>query len=309
MTRSGRTTTENFFFQISDIERLDRGRFNITRVVYIGEADATNGTTKPFNSRIGLEWEPVLEVPARSGHSGNDLESSGSEDVGRGFRENGTFGRSLKKGKTVRRKHYEYVNGTYQKIYDDEEPAVKSSTTGIDNGTGEIREPVLKATTPKFRYVEDRWYPDAGLTPPAMTATESWKHWEEVSQKRGKNLDLGQEENTESVLRSFTVQLLPTRLAQLLEQAEKYAKLAFAPFRFSESESRSRRFSFHLPSLLSWAMFRSDESNRTETTTFSYGFTETEINIDDYVSTPNIVTNDTDSYLENNTTTNPIDRS
>lgn len=125
----------------------------------------------------------------------------------------------------------------------------------------EIEEPVLKPKSPRSRSIsrmnEHRWTPREDLNPPAMGATESWRHWEETSGKSARNIhNISSKSDAHSVVEkpkslSFTVQFLPQKLLQFLEQAEKYAKLAFSPFMSDDkSGERSQRRLKYLPQFL-----------------------------------------------------------
>ncbi|KAI5754107.1 hypothetical protein M8J77_005799 [Diaphorina citri] len=141
---------------------------------------------------------------------------------------------------------------------------VKANTT---TPQPEIKEPVLKPKTARSRSIsrvnkklldENRWTPREDLNPPAMGATESWKHWEENSSKSPRNIhNISSKSDVQTSSEkpkslSFTVQFLPQKLLQFLEQAEKYAKLAFSPFMSDEksSDSRSQRRLKYLPQFL-----------------------------------------------------------
>ncbi|CAH1395700.1 unnamed protein product [Nezara viridula] len=119
--------------------------------------------------------------------------------------ESSEYGRSLKENKTI-------------------ETTTEITTTTTDNSS-EINEPILGPTTPKVKEVDP-----IDLSPPPMGATESWVHWE-VPHKRSKKMDFDRSTNeSESSLRSLTIQLFPQRLISFLEQAEKYARAAFSPY-------------------------------------------------------------------------------
>lgn len=114
----------------------------------------------------------------------------------------------------------------------------------------EIKEPILPSTTPRLqvplnRKNGGRWIPGSELKPPSMGATESWYHWESTtpSTRRMKNLNLDKNE-TERSFQLFTVQLFPQRLISFLEQAERYARMAFSPFTSTDPETKSRRLKF-----------------------------------------------------------------
>lgn len=137
----------------------------------------------------------------------------------------------------------------------------------------QIKEPILSSTTPTLqvplsRKSSGKWIPGAELKPPSMGATESWYHWESStpSTRRMKNLNLDKNE-TERSFQLFTVQLFPQRLISFLEQAERYARMAFSPFISSDSEIKSRRLKF-LPFF--WSSdsdqeTQTDASNKAET--------------------------------------------
>lgn len=135
---------------------------------------------------------------------------------------------------------------------------VKNENTLFENVSStsrpEIKEPILPGTTHRVRtsskFENNKWVPRTDLNPPSMGATESWLHWESVSGRKVKNLDLDKNENKNETERSFslfTVQLLPQRLVSFLEQAERYARMAFSPFVSSDSETRGQRRLKFLP--------------------------------------------------------------
>lgn len=136
---------------------------------------------------------------------------------------------------------YEFV-----KLEKENETAVNTSQTE----RSEIKEPILSSTTPRLQVPLSkksggRWIPGAELKPPSMGATESWFHWESStpSTRRMKNLNLDKND-TERSFQLFTVQLFPQRLITFLEQAERYARMAFSPFTSSNPETKSRRLKF-----------------------------------------------------------------
>lgn len=105
------------------------------------------------------------------------------------------------------------------------------------NGTaGEIREPVLR---PKSRIRMYRM-PDGSTLPSNGTAQQS-----SASQAHGGG---GSNHNTSTVTaeRSFIVHLLPQKLMNMIEQAEKYARMAFSPFMWPTKE-RTQRALKHFP--------------------------------------------------------------
>lgn len=143
---------------------------------------------------------------------------------------------------------------------------IETNVTSLED---EIQEPVLKPKSGRSRSIsrvnkrlldEKRWTPTENLNPPAMGATESWRYWEPTASKSPRNVDVHNMSSRPELQKpiekpkslSFTVQFLPQRLLHFLEQAEKYAKLAFSPFMADDksSESRPQRRLKYLPHLL-----------------------------------------------------------
>lgn len=129
--------------------------------------------------------------------------------------------------------------------------SLEESGKTISRTKAEIKEPILPATTPRQHRrssKQGKWHPEVELYPPSMGATESWHHWEPPpSNRRVKNMDL--DKNNNSSLSALTIQFLPQRLISFLEQAEKYARLAFSPFLSNDNESKGQRRLRFLPNL------------------------------------------------------------
>ncbi|RZF32036.1 hypothetical protein LSTR_LSTR007114 [Laodelphax striatellus] len=250
-----------------------------------------NGSDKHDDNYLSYNWQPVPEYPEVSGNSGNDLESTNLnlEDVGRGFLNvkhvsgswNSTGNATKfqeKPGNTTldKRSLVKELSGNATRKMDDkrernlrkdepykfeaimlsDEPAISTNVSGNETSTRpEIKEPILPSTTPR---VASNRSPKSDLTPPSVTATESWYHWESSTNngKKTKKLNLdsipsaaASTSNETSPERSLVVQLFPQRLVSLLEQAERYARLAFSPFvsQGDNSESRVQRMLKYLP--------------------------------------------------------------
>ncbi|XP_039295518.1 LOW QUALITY PROTEIN: uncharacterized protein LOC111056619 [Nilaparvata lugens] len=252
-----------------------------------------NGSDKHDDNYLSYNWQPVPEYPEVSGNSGNDLESTNLnlEDVGRGFLNvkqvssswNSTrnttgleerFGNNTtldkrSPGKDLLGNATRKMDDKKERILRKDEPykfeaimlsdePVQTGSTSSGNDTTtrpEIKEPILPSTTPR---VASNRSPKSDLTPPSVTATESWYHWESSTNngKKTKKLNLDSvpsaaaaTSNETSPERSLVVQLFPQRLVSLLEQAERYARLAFSPFvsQGDNSESRVQRMLKYLP--------------------------------------------------------------
>nr|XP_018906706.1 PREDICTED: uncharacterized protein LOC109036788 [Bemisia tabaci]XP_018906707.1 PREDICTED: uncharacterized protein LOC109036788 [Bemisia tabaci] len=112
----------------------------------------------------------------------------------------------------------------------------------VTTARAEIKEPILKATSTKAPMIRARgikvndsgWMPQQDLNPPSIGATESWQHWRTNSTKFTQI-----PVSSERSYSALTVQYLPQRLIQFLEQAEKYARLAFSPFITESSQNNS----------------------------------------------------------------------
>ncbi|XP_046682440.1 LOW QUALITY PROTEIN: uncharacterized protein LOC124368929 [Homalodisca vitripennis] len=237
---------------------------------------------------LTAQWQPVLEYPASSGSSGNSLDQESSRGFKSSMRtekakreHNGTSTQISKNDTLVLGELVmaTTVNTTVNNSTDtitDSDIKLKMSLMGEfvkkeekKNGPpyefvkpdsteskkielttkGEIKEPVLAATTPRQHRrssKQEKWHPEVELNPPSMGATESWHLWDAPGSSREiKNMDL--DKNTTSTLSALTIQFLPQRLISFLEQAEKYARLAFSPFLSSDPESRNQRRMRFLP--------------------------------------------------------------
>ncbi|KAG8278400.1 hypothetical protein J6590_021301 [Homalodisca vitripennis] len=237
---------------------------------------------------LTAQWQPVLEYPASFGSSGNSLDQESSRGFKSSMRtekakreHNGTSTQISKNDTLVLGELVmaTTVNTTVNNSTDtitDSDIKLKMSLMGEfvkkeekKNGPpyefvkpdsteskkielttkGEIKEPVLAATTPRQHRrssKQEKWHPEVELNPPSMGATESWHLWDAPGSSREiKNMDL--DKNTTSTLSALTIQFLPQRLISFLEQAEKYARLAFSPFLSSDPESRNQRRMRFLP--------------------------------------------------------------
>lgn len=131
----------------------------------------------------------------------------------------------------------------------------------------EIKEPILAATTPRHprSSKQEKWQPEVELNPPSMGATESWHLWDTTSSNRRiKNMDFDKNTTTSGSLSALTIQFLPQRLISFLEQAEKYARIAFSPFLSNDSESRNQRRNRLLPQFL-WGYSDERKEKKLET--------------------------------------------
>ncbi|KAK3915611.1 Inactive pancreatic lipase-related protein 1 [Frankliniella fusca] len=145
------------------------------------------------------------------------------------------------------------ANATASAVEDTTDTASAVSEAGVGAGTGrDLRD---KTTTPE-------WTPAVDLNPPPLGGTHIWQHWPPSKPASASAVPAPQHADKESRRafnnsrafslfdadpsqqpppppppsagnwseRSITVQLLPQRLVALLEQAERYARLAFMPF-------------------------------------------------------------------------------
>lgn len=139
---------------------------------------------------------------------------------------------------------YEFVKPETTEASVSSEPTTRS----------EIKEPILAATTPRLQgrsSKQEKWQPEVELNPPSMGATETWHLWDSPSSNRRiKNMDLDKNLNATGPLSALTIQFLPQRLISFLEQAEKYARIAFSPLWSNESDAKPQRRTRLLPQLL-----------------------------------------------------------
>lgn len=236
---------------------------------------------------LTAQWQPVLEYPASSGSSGNALDQESARaltasartnkakrehnDTSTGSNKNDTLvlGELVMATMTENTTSSVNMSGT---ATTDPDIKLKMSLMGefikkdskkssppyefvkpdslVDGSKAEIKEPILAATTPRQHRrssKQGKWHPEVELNPPSMGATESWQHWEPPpSNRRVKNMDL--DKNNNSTLSALTIQFLPQRLISFLEQAEKYARLAFSPFLSNDQDSKGQRRMRFLPS-------------------------------------------------------------
>lgn len=237
-----------------------------------------------------LTWQPVLEYPASSGSSGNALDQETSRgftdsvrsnkakrehnETSSGNEKNDTLvlgelvvattvnsttvnmsqttvdpdiklkmslmGEFVKKEEKKDGPPYEFVK-----------PDLSDAVTKAIEA--EIKEPILAATTPRHprSSKQEKWQPEVELNPPSMGATETWHLWDSnASNRRIKNMDFEKNTTSSGSLSALTIQFLPQRLISFLEQAEKYARIAFSPFLSNDSESRNQRRTRFLPQFL-----------------------------------------------------------
>jgi len=173
---------------------------------------------------MNVPWMPVVDIDAEP--TGNSLDPSSSdrrEQSGRGFTGGGagrTGNRTAAGNSSSTARPAESPAG--QDDDDDRFPydeTVPAAAGGRGNGTaGEIREPVLR---PKSRFRMYRM-PDGGT-------------------------GAGTQANASAAAtadRSFIVHLLPQRLMNMIEQAEKYARMAFSPFMWPSKERTQRALKY-----------------------------------------------------------------
>lgn len=174
---------------------------------------------------MNVPWMPLADVEATE-PSGNSLDPSADrrEQSGRGFTATGA--RPANRTAAA-------ANSTSARPApapeDDQFPYDEVQSDG-GNGTGtaaEIREPVLR---PKSRFRMYRM-PDGGANGGNATASLVADGTEPVAA---------------TAERSFIVHLLPQKLMNMIEQAEKYARMAFSPFMWPTKE-RAQRALKHFP--------------------------------------------------------------
>jgi hypothetical protein len=179
---------------------------------------------------MNVPWMPLVDIEA--GPAGNSLDPSPDrrEQSGRGFSANGagrTGNRTATDGgaPAVR----PAAESDDQFPYDEVVQATVGRA-GAANGTaGEIREPVLR---PKSRF---RMYRMPDGSPAAVSGVGNGTSSVPTHQNAGNASSA-----TTVDSRSFIVHLLPQKLMNMIEQAERYARMAFSPFMWPTKERAQR---------------------------------------------------------------------
>jgi len=180
---------------------------------------------------MNVPWMPLVDIEA--GPAGNSLDptSDRREQSGRGFSANGA-GRTG--NKTAAGGGVPAVRPAAES--DDQFPydEVVQATVGragAGNGTaGEIREPVLR---PKSRF---RMYRMPDGTPAAVSGVGNGTSPSSLPTQQ----NAGNASSATTSERSFIVHLLPQKLMNMIEQAERYARMAFSPFMWPTKERAQR---------------------------------------------------------------------
>lgn len=204
---------------------------------------------------MNVPWMPLVQDVDSAEPTGNSLDPSADrrEQSGRGFTSGGGGVRTGGGGRTSGGSNKTSANSrpvaesASQESgnddddnddrfpYDDEPNADHGKAGGGVNGTaGEIREPVLR---PKSRIRMYRM-PD-GSTAPAVNGTPTLppSPWPLTMQTNGSSVPPPPPATAE---RSFIVHLLPHKLMNMIEQAERYARMAFSPFMWPTKERAQR---------------------------------------------------------------------
>lgn len=202
---------------------------------------------------MNVPWMPVVDIEAESPGNSLDPTADRREQSGRGFNGNGANGRTGNRTASTTARPATVVTGQDYSARittlpnggssdDDQFPydEVPAAATGKGNGTaGEIREPVLR---PKSRF---RMY----RMPDGSTATDNGNGTSPSSASQaygGGNATSTTATSPGTTERSFIVHLLPQKLMNMIEQAEKYARMAFSPFMWPSKE-RTQRALKHFP--------------------------------------------------------------
>jgi len=183
---------------------------------------------------MNVPWMPLVDIEA--GPAGNSLDPSSDrrEQSGRGFSTNGagrTVNRTAAGGSGVVLVDRPATESDDQFPYD-EVVQVTVGRAGAGNGTtGEIREPVLR---PKSRFRMYRM-PDG-----SSTAVSGVGNGTSPSSSLPTHQYVGNSSSATMAERSFIVHLLPQKLMNMIEQAERYARMAFSPFMWPTKERAQR---------------------------------------------------------------------
>lgn len=181
---------------------------------------------------MNVPWMPLVDIEA--GPAGNSLDPSSDrrEQSGRGFSVNGagrTANRTAAGGGGVLVVRPAAAESDDQFPYD-EVAQTTISRVGTGNGTaGEIREPVLR---PKSRF---RMYRMPDGSSAAVSSAGNG-----TSSPSPTHENVGNASSATTAERSFIVHLLPQKLMNMIEQAERYARMAFSPFMWPTKERAQR---------------------------------------------------------------------
>jgi len=182
---------------------------------------------------MNVPWMPLVDIEA--GPAGNSLDPSSDrrEQSGRGFSGNGAgrAGNRTVTGGSVVLVDRPTTESDDQFPYD-ELVQVTVGRMGAGNGTaGEIREPVLR---PKSRFRMYRM-PDG-----SSAAVSGVSNGTSSSSSLPTHQNAGNSSSATMAERSFIVHLLPQKLMNMIEQAERYARMAFSPFMWPTKERAQR---------------------------------------------------------------------
>lgn len=197
---------------------------------------------------MNVPWMPLVDIDTEPAGNSLDPSSDRREQSGRGFTNGG--GRAGNKTTTTTTTLASGSNSTAARppadlpaADDDQFPydEVVAAGRGANGTAGDIREPVLR---PKSRFRMYRMPDGSGTTSAAGNGTPP------SSQVNGSNASSstpnGSTGSTATAERSFIVHLLPQKLMNMIEQAEKYARMAFSPFMWPSKE-RTQRALKHFP--------------------------------------------------------------
>lgn len=185
---------------------------------------------------MNVPWMPVVDIEAESAGNSLDPSSDRREQSGRGF--TNSISRSGTNNRTSAGSARPATDSASSSSEDDQFPyddVTVATGKGANNGTGaagEIREPVLR---PKSRFRMYRM-PDGSAA--TGNGSSSWSPQVAAANINNNNA------STSTYERSFIVHLLPQRLMNMIEQAEKYARMAFSPFVWPSKERAQRALKY-----------------------------------------------------------------
>lgn len=185
---------------------------------------------------MNVPWMPLVDIDTEPTGNSLDPSSDRREQSGRGFTNAGA-GRAGHGGgggggnrTTAARPADPPAPEDDQFPYDE---VVKSNGTAADD----IREPVLR---PKSRIRMYRM-PDGSEAPAAAASNGAPTLLQQLPSSSSPLVNgSSASPSTAAVERSFIVHLLPQRLMNIIEQAERYARMAFSPF-MSTTKERAQR--------------------------------------------------------------------
>lgn len=213
---------------------------------------------------MNVPWMPLVDVDQAAEPAGNSLDPSADrrEQSGRGFTASGPGGASGGGGGGGRAggNRTSAANSTIAPVDDDDDDQFPydeptAAVGGGDgtaakggNSTGEIREPVLRPKS-RFRmyrmpdgsnngssYSSPQQQQQSSYSAAAMTTANGTA----AAAAAGSTAAASSTVTATAERSSFIVHLLPQKLMNMIEQAEKYARMAFSPFMWPTKERTQR---------------------------------------------------------------------